>query len=660
MNIEEKNSPEGILKEMKPISPEMRQKNYEENFALLRTRYPEIARWLQSSNNGKVIAVKLKSEDFAFLLQENGKRHWLTGPENPKDKAKRALEQNIDLVRRGAPLGVEPLLLIGMGAGYELIEFFNAQPKMFLWMKQAIYVVERSRDIFRLNLEIHDWKKILSSDRVFFFVGKKFDQQLKKFFQNPSKRLPRPIFTYQFPQGQKQSPITRVAKTIEGIKESRRKEAERLFRETNRYYESLSDKDWQRIFSSRRERPLRILLVTCRFTTFIQYCIRDVAQGFESLGHQTRTLIEKADTERMSTWGILYGLASFKPDMIFIIDHLRAQQHGPLYHKSIPFVCWVQDEMPNLYNPQAAKTIGKRDIVLFAFTSFKQQLLNLGYPDENLSYLPVSTNPKLYRPMSLSDKEREKYGCEVSYVSHTSQSPENAFIDLLFGVSDLETKEVLKIMCELVKERFLNEKDCHSQKDYELLLLDAERRSGKEIRNSKARSEIVWSFWHDVGNAFRKQLPLEWVAEDGYDLKLYGRGWENHPRLSKYAQGIARNGKELCKIYNASQINIQVLAGGNLHPRLVDGIASGGCFLAKYSPVDYQEGQLASYFDMGKDIIEFRGKDDLLRKVRFYLDHPEERRSIVERARKKVLEKLTYPVSMQSVIDVVRKQIERN
>jgi len=642
------------VKEIKPISPKLRQQNYKENFALLRKRYPEVARWLENSGNGKAIAVELESGDFAFLLQENGKRRWLTAPQSPKDKAERTLEKHLNLVKTG-----KPLFLIGIGAGYELIEFFNAQPKMTLWMKQAIYVVERSADIFRLNLEIHDWKKILTSGRVFFFVGKKVNQQLRDFFRNASRPLPEVILFYEMTQQENQPLVARVVKTIHDITENRKKEGIRLLRETNRYYESLSDKDWQRIFSSRRKRPLRILLFTSRFSTFVRHCTRDVAQGFETLGYQTRTVIEKADTERFSHLEIQRNLASFKPDMVFQIDWLRAQ-YGSLYHKSIPFVCWVQDGLPNLFNEQAAKTIGKRDIVLFAFTPFKQQLLELSYPNENLGYLPVLTNPKLCRPMSLSNKERDRYGCEVSYVSHVSQSPANAFIDLLSRVSDLEAKKVLKMMFELVKERFYSEKDCHRKGDYELLLLDAERRSGKEIRNSKVRSEIVWWFWHDIGNAFRRQPPLEWVAEEGYNLKLYGRGWENHPRLSKYAQGIAQNGRELCKIYNASQINIQVLAGGNLHPRLIDGLASGGFFLVKYHPSDHEEGGLAGYFDMDKNIIEFRGKDDLLRKVSFYLDHPEERRSITERARKKVLEKLTYPVGMQSVIDKVRKHIGRD
>lgn len=639
------------VKEMKPISPKLRQQNYEENFALLRKRYPEVARWLKNSSNGKAVAVELESGDFAFLLQENGKRHWLTAPESPKDRAERTLEKHLNLVKTG-----KPLFLTGIGAGYELMEFFNAQPKMTLCKKQAIYVVERSADILRLNLEIHDWKKILTSGRVFFFVGKKINQQLRDFFRNVLRPLPEVILFYEMTQQENQPLVARVVKTIRDITENRKKEGIRLLRQTNRYYDSLSDKDWQRIFSSPRKRPLRILLITTRFSTFIQYCIRDVAQGFEALGHRTRTVIQKADTERFSHLEIQRNLASFKPDMVFQIDWLRAQ-YGSLYHKSIPFVCWVQDELPHLYNLQAAKTIGRRDIVLGVRWQIRR-LSKIGYPSENLICLPFPANPELYRPMRLNEKERERYGCEVSYVSHNSWSPEKAFTDLLAQINDSRIKEILKIMFELVKERFYNGKNCYSQEDYELLLLEAEEQKGSGIEDDRLRAYILKEFFYKIGSGFFRQIPLEWIAEEEYDLKLYGRGWENHPRLSKYAQGPARNGPELCKIYNFSQLNLQLMQNKNLHPRLLDGLASGGFFLIKYHPEDYEEGELASYFDINKDIIEFKGKDDLLRKVRFYLDHPEERSLITERARKKVLERLTYTATMQSVIDKVREQIE--
>lgn len=647
---------------MKCVSLELRQKNYRENFALLRKRYPKVARWLQNSGNGKTTAVKLESGDFAFFLPENGERHWLSEPVSPRDKAKRTLEKCLSPIRTSKKhLGLaergKPLFFIGMGAGYELIEFFNAQPGMYLSMKQPIYVVERSADILRLNLEIHDWKKIFSSGRVFFFVGKKIDGQLRDFFRNALRPPSEFIFALRVTQQRNPPFVARIKKTVRNIAENKEKEAERLLRKTNRYYDSLSDKDWQRVFSSQRERALRILLMTSRFTTFLQYCTRDVAQGFEALGHQTRTVIEKSDTERFSLLEALRNLHSFQPDMIFGIGWLRAS-YGPLFHKSIPFVCWVQDMLPNLFNEQAAKTIGKRDIVLIETSYVKQRLHELGYPDENSIYFPILTNTKFYRPMSLSKKEGQKYHCEVSYVCHSSTPPERAFTDLLARFNDLRIKEILKIMFELVKERFYNEKDCYTPEDYEPLLLEAEEQKGSRIEDDRSKACILNEFFHKIGSAFFRQLPLERIANEGYDLKLYGRDWENHPRLSKYAQGPARNGQELCKIYNASQINLQVTIVCNFHPNLIDGQASGGFFLVKYHPIDYEEGGLASYFDMDKDIIEFRGKDDLLRKVRFYLDHPEERRLIVERARKKVLEKLTYSVSMQFVIDKVRERID--
>jgi len=627
---------------------------YEENFALLREKYPEVAHWLQTSNGRGAIAVKLQSGDFAFLLEKDGKKYWLTDPVEPKLKAKNFLKQNFNLVKRG-----EPLLLVGIGAGYELMELFSVQPRIYLWMKQPIYVVEKSADILRLNLEIHNWKNILDSGRIFFFVGKKIDQKLKEFFHDALKPLPHKIFIYEIPQ-QKKQPFTRkVVKVMRDITEKRKEEGKHLSREINRYYGSLSREDWQKIFSHQRKRPLRILLLTTRFSTFIQYCIRDAAQGFKTLGHQTKTVIEKADTDRLTFLEILRNLSSFKPDMIFRIDHLRTE-HEPIYPKNIPFVCWIQDELPNLFNQQTAKSIGKRDILLVQGNTLMEELLHIGYPSENIYPLPVPTNINIYHPRNLTREEREKYACDISYISHLSLPPERAFDSLLTQFSNLNVKEVLKIMFELTRERFHSGDDCYTKKDYEFILLEAEREKNTKITDTKTRAYILSHFYHKIGNAFFRQLPLEWIAREGYDIRIYGTGWDKHPRLSKYARGVVSNGEEVCKVYNASKVNLQIHHLHNLHQRLIDGIASGGFFLIKYHPVDYKKGELSDYFDINKDVVRFKGKIDLLKKVKFYLTHPEKRKLIVKRAQKKVLERLTYTSCMKFVIDTVKKQIEKS
>ena len=69
-------------------------------------------------------------------------------------------------------------------------------------------------------------------------------------------------------------------------------------------------------------------------------------------------------------------------------------------------------------------------------------------------------------------------------------------------------------------------------------------------------------------------------------MRIYGKGWENHPTLSEFAAGPADNGRELVCIYRASKINLQLMSAGFIHQRALDGLASGGFFLSRLTPHD--------------------------------------------------------------------------
>ncbi|GKT29950.1 glycosyltransferase [Aduncisulcus paluster] len=69
-------------------------------------------------------------------------------------------------------------------------------------------------------------------------------------------------------------------------------------------------------------------------------------------------------------------------------------------------------------------------------------------------------------------------------------------------------------------------------------------------------------------------------------------------------------------------------------------------------------------FDDG-ELAHFESLEDLDRKIEYFLAHPEERKSYVEKARARVLKDHTYEVRMQSLIDFTAERfsdwpVERN
>jgi|Deesub1362A_J573_1020465.scaffolds.fasta_scaffold00087_88 spore maturation protein CgeB len=147
----------------------------------------------------------------------------------------------------------------------------------------------------------------------------------------------------------------------------------------------------------------------------------------------------------------------------------------------------------------------------------------------------------------------------------------------------------------------------------------------------------------------------------GFDFKIWGSEWDLNSPLGKCVQ---RNGErieteEIVKIFNATKININLHSstyheginpyGDFLNPRTFEVAACGGFQLVDCRP------ELAEFFEPGKEIICFNSLDDLKRKIRYYLNNPEERQEIAERARARVLKEHTYRHRMEEMLNFVLK-----
>jgi hypothetical protein len=101
--------------------------------------------------------------------------------------------------------------------------------------------------------------------------------------------------------------------------------------------------------------------------------------------------------------------------------------------------------------------------------------------------------------------------------------------------------------------------------------------------------KLIDLFSQRINNALFRHQSLLWLAKMGIDLRLFGRGWEKHPDLSRYARGCADNAGKLAQIYQASRISLHVSPHGAVHQRLMEGLSCGGFFLVRHCPGDLLE-----------------------------------------------------------------------
>ncbi len=146
-----------------------------------------------------------------------------------------------------------------------------------------------------------------------------------------------------------------------------------------------------------------------------------------------------------------------------------------------------------------------------------------------------------------------------------------------------------------------------------------------------------------VGQNFgNRSMYVDYLKANGIDVKAYGRGW-SEGRLSQ---------SEMIELFNRARIILN-FSSSQGHPelkflkgRVFEIPASGGFLLTEACD------ELEDYFDVGVEVEQFAGRDELLDKVRYYLEQDEKRREIAAAGKEKVLKYYTIERYLREVIDL--------
>ena len=98
------------------------------------------------------------------------------------------------------------------------------------------------------------------------------------------------------------------------------------------------------------------------------------------------------------------------------------------------------------------------------------------------------------------------------------------------------------------------------------------------------------------------------------------------------------------------------------HERNYEILASGGFPLVKSLEADelqYMD-NITNYFREDEEIVLFYNRDDLLNKVQYYLDNPDDRDIIAEKGRKVVISNISSPAIVKNTMEFVRNYYDDN
>ncbi len=607
----------------------------------------------------------------------------------------------------------ESLLIAGVDQGWLWDQAYSlpAAVAALPGHRPPLYFLVRDIEEFWIALHLHDWRMMLADPRVRLSVGEDAVAQFERGLRaNPQIPVPRVALSL---GPQLWAGGTDLASVVAASRAPLEAELQELM---GRYGELYAWATPGAIAEKIRSgQKLRVLGITSRYTTFLQYSMRDWLSAMRRLGHDTKLVIEGDAHESHTTLCFARACVEFLPDVVVMIDHYRGE-FGTL-PRQVPCVMWVQDKLPNIFSPAAGAKQGPMDYCLGFGRLYLSQ--NYGYPARRHMEATVGVDETRFAPRLHDDAGYEQFACDLSYVSHSSLPAEAILAQHVERAQSDDAKRLLLQMFERLRAVY----DAGGVVTHRLhfeRLLDASLKDLGAVMTPEQHDGVLDLFSHQINNAFFRHQVLHWLTDLEADLHLYGKGWENHPRFKRYARGVAENGRQLTRIFQTSRINLQITPHGAIHQRLFEGLASGGFFLIRHAPGELvervykpiwdwcQEQQISSdeellaratpqvqagfaelqrllgfgAFEFGSPFMEvmklsadtgftrsaasiwpeygavaFESKTQLHEKVKQYLGDDEGRRGIAGSMRAEVLERFTYLSTSRRLLDFIATEL---
>ncbi|MEM7622245.1 MAG: hypothetical protein AAF235_03490 [Planctomycetota bacterium] len=233
-----------------------------------------------------------------------------------------------------------------------------------------------------------------------------------------------------------------------------------------------------------------------------------------------------------------------------------------------------------------------------------------GYAPQAVLEAPVCASSAKFHDAPVSTDQQQRFGVDIAYVSHQSETA-----DLLVDKFERSTsfpKPSLLLACRARIESIIKAWEHEAGID---ALLDLPAWLARELarpNDEHLRSTLKHQFVMPLAERIIRHQTLTWAAEiadsEGLTLGLFGRGWEDHPTLARFARGPIEHGDALRACYQAAAVHLHASVQGASHQRVFECAMSGGVPLSRRSWAEFYTDDWART----KDFIERRLPTDVL------------------------------------------------
>lgn len=382
----------------------------------------------------------------------------------------------------------------------------------------------------------------------------------------------------------------RADETIERARAARQGEIRALAERATAMYAGRDAAWWAeryRAALSGAGEPLRVLIPTCLYSTFVRHASDDLARALRRAGMDARVLIEPDHASRLSASGYLRAIEAHRPDLIVLINYTRGQI-SPHIPRNIPWVTWIQDAMPHLLSPEIGPSLGGLDFLVGHI--FSELVQKFGVARERCLAMPVVADAEKFHVGPVKTL-KERLRCDVAYVSHQSETPDAlherliragavapAYLPALERIRERVAQIVSVGLFEPGASRGMQSR---IREAVAVALADV----GAGEPDAKMLATVVRVHALPLAERTMRHRTLESAARicerRGWTMRLFGSGWENHPTLSRLASGALEHGEDLRASYGAARCHLHVSLTAPVHQRVMECALSGGLPLVR-------------------------------------------------------------------------------
>lgn len=557
------------------------------NLAALKTHRPQVYRAVVDADVGDAYRIHPTESGKSTIAAQRASDRYTLFSNDPLGNVQTILRQLKPAIDRG-----DALALLSIGDGHVLKAIVDAQAALFLGREQAIFLIEPDPRLALATLLIHDFtgpRGPIEQQRVLWYVGPKWAEAFR--VDSINERF--------FPIPQINIKLGLDPQSIEKVIADTIAELGRLDAQAQqavaKHYDTLPADHYAKAMAGTLGRSPRVLLVTTRFSTVLQYSTRDTAGAFRQIGWEAQVVIEPTPYHGLTRLGLRRMLADFKPDLIFQIDHNRFE-HGDLFPASIPFVNWIQDLLPHLMKHSTGQTLTPRDFVLTP--SLQKWVDEYSYPAAQcLEFRKLTRVP--VRPISWTSRDER-----VVYVSNWSQSP-NEIRDELTRSSTGKTRDVIDAACAKMIATYETGQTIHTPGDCRRLLVEVTGQM-EVTADAALLSETATRLSDRMNNLLYRQQGLAWAQqachELGLTLEIYGNGWDKHPKFGRNARGTIGYGDDLESLTREAGVSLVLEPFVCItHQRLLDAMVAGGFCLMRSHPSNGHLHELIHWISRARD-----------------------------------------------------------